>query len=191
MDRRVLILLAGAFAAALLGATGANGDTTILPANYSFEDDDASAEGYLEGPTYPSGWTFIQTTGNQYLDIINNDAFWGAGSGFENVTGAQYCWLFGVTVSPGITQTLGDTVKPGTKYQLSADLAGELSDSSVGATLTLNAGTDTIATTAITTDQLTDGVFQSFSTDLVFPSQSLVGQALTITITPGSFEPDV
>jgi MYXO-CTERM domain-containing protein len=181
----------GPLVIALLWAASASGDTTIYPANYSFEDDDTSSEGgFLEGAIYPSSWTFIHATEDQYLTIVNNGVW---DPGYGGITGAQYCSLYGATVSPGITQTLlNDTVKPGAKYRLITDVAGDIIDpvgASVEVTLTLSAGNSLIAKTTITPDQFTPQMFVPFSTASTFPGQSLVGQPLTITITPGSMEP--
>ena len=68
------------------------------------------------------------------------------------------------------------------------DLAGNYPGfPSVGATLALDAGGVAIASTAITTtSKLASGVFDTYSTGLMLPNQSLVGTPLTVTITPGS-----
>ncbi len=193
MTRKVLYLTAGLLAT-LLCAAGAFGATTIYPVNYSFGADAVEvteAGGDLEGSTFPNpqefGWTITNPNSNQYIDIINNADFWWPGVGMEGVIGAQYCLLWGAMVSPNITQTLQTTVAPGAQYQLSVDLAGNYPGfPSVGATLALDAGGVAIASTAITTDQLASGVFDTYSTGLMLPNQSLVGTPLTVTITPGS-----
>jgi hypothetical protein len=218
MYRGLMILAVGALITGLVWSTAARADTTIYPANYSFEDDDASVpnqpagqgDGWLEGDMYPKSWTFYEPggPGSLMLDIDTNGAWFPTINGG---TGNQVLGMFDNHVSPQITQVLPDTVKAGCSYQLLVDYAF---GSSYGgtSTITLSAngpltlpvddgnggiaysqGPGTlIASRVINSSEVIGGFdwgnnvatrdFSTFSTAVVLPGSSLIGQPLTVSI---------
>ena len=145
---------------------------------------------------------------SQFVDIVNQPLLMSKNSGWPavaGITGNQYLWMFGGGVSPQIGQTLGTAVQGGDGYQLDVDFAAPWGTPSGTATITLSAngpvtyptlsdpsnitspmvltsgGGTLIATETITGGELSAG-FTTFSTDVVVPDPSLVGQPLTVSI---------
>jgi hypothetical protein len=167
--------------------------------------------GWLEGDQFPSGWTCYDPNQSTFCDIDYNDGQ-AVIPYLPGCTGNQFLGMFDNNVTPQISQVLSNTIKAGYAYQLLVDYAAASSfggtstitlsangpvtvpavDGNGNIYLTPGPGSPVVAR-VINSTELT-GVFDwdawtytgpgftTFSTAIALPSQSLVGQPLTVSL---------